>query len=398
MTLGHLNPNGRSRIVRRAFSILVLVCGSACAFGAARCALSQSTGADGGAKMRDIKPFIAYSETFQWSAVPEILLERVKGDDDSIDYSWASDLFFEKEVWQLEFRYKNVRTIDVDYPAANGQLERKRVWYLVYSVTNTGERLRATLDEEKSAQFRKALKESEQRKAAQGDAKNAQFRQALAIKDDENVSVTQKVAIKEGGAKAGKTPKAYEFPLNNLRGVFKPEKKVYGSEDAEGAVRFVPRFFFASGSIQDELVYEKVGELYMGNSGLPQQAVYADSFQPIAMAKIIEKESRPGIELLDTTSVSDRDIKPGETVWGVATWVDVDPRIDRFAIYISGLTNALRWEVTDAVDGEVFGAGRKIERKTLKLNFINPGDEAHSGGKEIYNNLPGELDYEWVFM
>ena len=76
MTLGHLNPNGRSRIVRRAFSILVLVCGSACAFGAARCALSQSTGADGGAKMRDIKPFIAYSETFQWSAVPEILLER----------------------------------------------------------------------------------------------------------------------------------------------------------------------------------------------------------------------------------------------------------------------------------------------------------------------------------
>lgn len=374
MTLGLLNPHVRSRMVRRAISILTVVC-AACAFGGAQSALSQSTGADGDAKMRDIKPFISYAETFQWSDVPEILLERFKGDGaEEIDYSWASDLFFEKEVWQLEFRYKNVRTIDVDFPTAQGQLERKRVWYLVYSVTNTGERLRATLDEDV----------------------NAKVREALNVKGSENVNIAQKVVVY--GQNNEREVKVYEFPRNNLAGVFKPEAKVYGSDDEAGAVRFVPRFFFASNSIQDELVYEQIGELFMGQKRGAQQAVYADSFLPVAMAKIIERESRKGIELLDTARVSNRLIKPGETVWGVATWTDVDPRIDRFAIYISGLTNALRWEVTDAVDGEIFGAGRKIQRKTLKLNFINPGDEAHSGGKEIYNNLPGELDYEWVFM
>ena len=94
-------------------------------------------------------------------------------------------------------------------------------------------------------------------------------------------------------------------------------------------------------------------------------------------------------------------IKPGQTVWGVATWVDVDPRIDKFSIYISGLTNALRWEISEdeASEGETqVGAGRDVMRKVLKLNFFNPGDESHRGGKEIYNNLPGELDYQWVYL
>ena len=99
--------------------------------------------------------------------------------------------------------------------------------------------------------------------------------------------------------------------------------------------------------------------------------------------------------------MANRKIAPGETVWGIATWTDVDPRIDRFSVYVSGLTNALRWQ--DAADEETdenagFGSGRDVFRKVLKLNFYNPGDEIHRGGKEIYNNLPGELDYQWIYM
>ena len=39
-----------------------------------------------------------------------------------------------------------------------------------------------------------------------------------------------------------------------------------------------------------------------------------------------------------------REIAVGETLWGVATWEDIDPRIVRFSVYVFGLTNAYRWK------------------------------------------------------
>ena len=94
-----------------------------------------------------------------------------------------------------------------------------------------------------------------------------------------------------------------------------------------------------------------------------------------------------------------RPIKPGETVWGVATWENVDPRIDRFSIYASGLTNAYRWEDPPGAyqPGDTLGKGRKFTRKTLKLNFWRPGDEYYEHEKEFRLGIPGEVDYEWVY-
>lgn len=43
-------------------------------------------------------------------------------------------------VWCLEFAFKPPRMIDVDVPAADGRMLRKRVWYLLYRVKNTGGR------------------------------------------------------------------------------------------------------------------------------------------------------------------------------------------------------------------------------------------------------------------
>jgi len=43
-------------------------------------------------------------------------------------------------VWCLEFAFKSPRMIDVDAPAADGRMLRKRVWYLLYRVQNTGGR------------------------------------------------------------------------------------------------------------------------------------------------------------------------------------------------------------------------------------------------------------------
>lgn len=47
---------------------------------------------------------------------------------------------FERGIWCLEFAFKPPRLIDVDIPTTELRMQRKRVWYLVYRVRNTGGR------------------------------------------------------------------------------------------------------------------------------------------------------------------------------------------------------------------------------------------------------------------
>lgn len=47
---------------------------------------------------------------------------------------------FQRDIWCLEFAFKPPRFMDVDVPAADLSMHRKRVWYLVYRVRNTGGR------------------------------------------------------------------------------------------------------------------------------------------------------------------------------------------------------------------------------------------------------------------
>ena len=337
--------------------------------------------AQGDASMRAIRPFIDVKETYQWSDVPEIVAEGVKKEGGTAEeYAWATDLFFNKEIWQLEFKYKNIRTIEVDFPSENGKMERKRVWYLVYSVTNTGKCLRNELKKEKEDV------------AIEGATKSAVEKYS--------------VDVSLGGVR-DKDGEKFQAPSNNLSGLPTPQIVDYNGQapnadgSIPGAVRFAPVMVFASAEIQERLLYNKnKGGLFVGQKRGSEEGVYYDRYLPLAFAKIAVKEGR-GQEFFDSVRMANREIAPGETVWGIATWIDVDPRIDRFSVYISGLTNALRWQDSD--DGEAeenakIGSGRDVFRKVLTLNFYNPGDETHRGGKEIYNNLPGALDFEWVYM
>jgi len=52
----------------------------------------------------------------------------------------AKNLEFQRDIWYLEFAFKPPRTIDVDVPTLNQRMQRKRLWYLVYRVKNTGGR------------------------------------------------------------------------------------------------------------------------------------------------------------------------------------------------------------------------------------------------------------------
>ncbi len=123
------------------------------------------------------------------------------------------------------------------------------------------------------------------------------------------------------------------------------------------------------------------------------QKAYPDRVIPVAMPLIAAREDRTRsihstVDLAGEIPPSG----PGEdkSVWGVATWTDIDPRIDQFSIYVSGLTNGYQW-TDDPVKGRLF------KRKMLELNFWRPGDEYHEHEQEIRVGTPDKQEYRWVF-
>lgn len=123
------------------------------------------------------------------------------------------------------------------------------------------------------------------------------------------------------------------------------------------------------------------------------EKAYPDRFIPVAVPAIAGREDR-NRPLKSTVEIAGEipPAGPGEdgSVWGVATWTDLDPRIDSFAIYMAGLTNAYRW--TDDPQ-----SGRSFTRKMLELNFWRPGDEYHEREGRIRVGTPGRPDHQWVF-
>ena len=169
------------------------------------------------------------------------------------------------------------------------------------------------------------------------------------------------------------------YSVTNPGKVMPSVKGVDGSyqlQDSDQPVRFIPEF-----------------RLRSHESG----KVYPDRVIPIAMGPIqIREDPR---RKFSTSVEMVRQIKPGETFWGVATWEDIDPRIDRFSVYVNGLSNAYRWKDTPGAfkPGDPIGKGRKWVRKTLKLNFWRPGDEYYEHEKEFRYGIPGEVDCQWVY-
>ena len=94
-----------------------------------------------------------------------------------------------------------------------------------------------------------------------------------------------------------------------------------------------------------------------------------------------------------STAASDK------SVWGVATWTDIDQRNDFFSIYVQGLTNAHKWVDPAGAwkDGDPPGTGRRYAVKTLQLNFWRPGDEIDAHEDEIRFGIPGKPTYQYVY-
>ena len=139
-------------------------------------------------------------------------------------------------------------------------------------------------------------------------------------------------------------------------------------------VRFTPEFLLeAHVRRPDESILNKV---------------YPDRVIPVAMGPIRLRED-PNRHFLTSVEMC-REIKVGETQWGIATWEDIDPRTFRFSVYVIGLTNAYRWTDQEGgyKKGDPIGKGRKLHRKTLKLNFWRPGDQYYEHEEEIRYGVP----------
>ena len=155
--------------------------------------------------------------------------------------------------------------------------------------------------------------------------------------------------------------------------------KLYKLETVDKPVRFTPVFTLETHNL---LAKEK--------PGFSKAAV--EQYIPVVLPAIRDREDR-NREFLTSQEMSEREIRVGETVWGVATWQDVDPNNVWFSVYIEGLTNAYKWN-DDPAKYAAFRAGtgkapfREISTKVLKLNFWRPGDEFDVRETQVRNGVP----------
>jgi hypothetical protein len=146
---------------------------------------------------------------------------------------------------------------------------------------------------------------------------------------------------------------------------------------------------------------------------------YLDRVIPTAIPLIQQRED-PNTTLYSTVEISQVKIPvdggpDDHGVWGVATWEDIDPRIDFFSIYVQGLTNAYQYADDPAWKaGDPPGEGRTYHWKTLQLNFWRPGDLVEPSEDEVRYGLPSVeaeerrqilalygqetwVDYRWIY-
>ena len=132
-------------------------------------------------------------------------------------------------------------------------------------------------------------------------------------------------------------------------------------------------------------MFELVGWVNNPQTGDYQRIEYPDSVLPSAVRQIqIEEDEQR--QLLDSIEMARTQLPQAEGksdggVWGVATWVNVDPRIDYVSLRVKGLTNADR--IVHNADGS-----KSFRFRELQLNFFRPGDIRHEALDRISKGIP----------
>lgn len=144
------------------------------------------------------------------------------------------------------------------------------------------------------------------------------------------------------------------------------DNEIYGKPDQVSAkwVRFMPNFHLVTKGLKSAL--NKSDQRLL------------DKVLPSVVNRIATEERIP--TLLDSITIQRQKFALGQSFWGVATWIDVDPNTDFFTVEVKGLNNAQKIEL----DGE----NLKYSHKTLVLNFFRPGDSVNLTADRIQYGVP----------
>lgn len=134
-------------------------------------------------------------------------------------------------------------------------------------------------------------------------------------------------------------------------------------------------------------------------SGTPMK--FLDEPRPTILDQIRKIEDPTGaLNLQSSISISKNKIPVTKVdsypraVYGVAIWPDVNekaPELNRFSVYVSGLSNGLARARTD-VNQEL------ISRKALQIDFVRPTDNARAGVDDIRESDNGGLGaVKWIY-
>jgi hypothetical protein len=241
-----------------------------------------------------------------------------------------------RTIWNLEFSFKPMRMMWVDVPQSSGRMQRQLVWYIVYRIRNLGHHMKP---------------------------KGLLTKDELAADSEPTNPNEQVLELVEPTVPDSK--ELYEKFKD-----FTDEVEVFGHQTDK--LRFFPHFVLHSTEYGKE---------------------YLDRVIPAAIGPIKAREfpGRPEQQLYNSLNISEvpiakSDDRTDNSVWGVATWTDIDPRIDYFVVYVQGLTNAYRFIDTPGAfkAGDAPGTGRQLLKKTLQLNFWRPGDTVNPHEEEIH--------------
>ena len=120
-----------------------------------------------------------------------------------------------------------------------------------------------------------------------------------------------------------------------------------------------------------------------------EQLSYTDTVMPAAQPVINKRERgeyKNSIDVVGPLPPAVPEGKAGTEIMGVATWRRVDPKADRFRIFMTGFSNG--YEVTKGPNDEEI-----VLRKTLVQEYWRPGDEFQQDEREI--RATG--DPKWIY-
>jgi hypothetical protein len=342
-----------------------------------------------------IQPDIDYSSVYNRADMVEVLatLPEIPAElADDVRFNkeiWAKEIRYQRDIWCLQFSFKPLRIIYVDMPNKEGSFDKKAVWYLVYNVKNVGpaqldkivnERTVTTDNGEKTltkVEFENTNSGGSVSSAVETKMETPVFHDTVAVSPVAGSSVPQ---THDG-----------ELVLRNLPGTFQPQP---GKDEP---IQFVPLFLLATDRLVQETVAGNQEETKRLETQTATTAVsYIDQIIPLALPAIIKREGMKTVPET-TVSITRKPIASGNDLWGVALWTDIDPKIHRFSIYVSGLTNAYQWADEGKNSGKP-GEGRTMKRKILKTNWWRIGDQYNLNDSQIQYGYPGEIDFEWMFL